>query len=839
MIKHTREEAVNASIEYFNGDTLAANVWVDKYALKDSDRNIYELTPTDMHRRLAKEFARIESKYPNPLSEEQIFELLDKFKYIVPQGSPMAGIGNNFVVTSISNCFVIDSAIDSYGGIMKTDQEQVQLAKRRGGVGHDLSNLRPIGIIANGTVLQGETGSTLYMERFSNSMREVAQDNRRGALMLSIHVKHPDAERFVDKKVDSTKVTGANISVKVDDNFMNAIKEGKQYTQQFPIESEEPKLIKRINPKNLWGKMMLNAWKSAEPGILFWDTILRESPTAGYGEEWKPTSTNPCGEIPLCPRDSCRLLAINLFSYVINPFTSESYFDRILFEKHIDVAQRMMDDIVDLEIEKIDKIIEKITNDPEPLSIKQVELDLWKNIRQKAVEGRRTGLGITGEGDMLAALGLIYGTPEANDFSVGVHKCLAIQAYKTTIDMAKERGCFPIFYFDKEFESDFLKRIFENSNFDVRRDWEEFGRRNISLLTIAPTGTTSLMTQTTSGIEPVFMPFYKRRRKTNDKSLSVFVDEVGDMWEEYFVFHHKFVDWSTVYYNTILSGGEILNSTQVRERLMSLSEEELEEVYSVSPYYKATANDISWQSKVEMQGRIQKWIDHSISVTTNLPSSATVEDVDLIYMTAWESGCKGHTIYRDGCRSGVLLSANDSKKEAIKYVDAPKRPKELVVDIYTKTALGKNWTTLVGLIEGRPYEVFAFEQLNPSEFPKEIEVGKLTKVRKKHYRLTGLKDGKEYVIDNIVKLMDDSEQYQTRDFSRDLRHGVHPKFIIDDIDKSSYITSFRKVVSRVLKNYLTNEDIAGDGCPVCGEKLKFENGCKQCLNPECNWSACG
>ena len=829
--KLSRETVFQSALEYFKGDDLAANVWVDKYCLKDSSGNYYERTPDDMHRRMAKEFARIEAKYPNPMSEQEIYELFKDFKFVVPQGGPMAGIGNDFVITSLSNCFVIgnDGASDSYGGIMKIDQEQVQLMKRRGGVGHDLSHLRAKGLVANGSKLKGDTGMTLYMNRYSNSTREVAQDNRRGALMLSTSIKHPDVGEFIDMKLDTTKVTGANISVRIDDEFMTSVELNKNYIQQFPIDSLKPLMTKTINANTLWNKIVHNAWKSAEPGILFWDTVLRESPTAGYGEEWKPVSTNPCGEIPLCPYDSCRLIAINLFSYVKNPFTVDSYFDWKLFKDHVRKAQRIMDDLIDLEIEKIDKIIDKINNDPESLEIKSVELNLWKKIREKAVDGRRTGLGVTAEGDMLAALGLRYGTKEATNAAVQIHRRLAIHAYESSIDMAKERGCFNIWNFGKDLISSFVWRVHKELSDSYAEKLLKYGRRNIALLTIAPTGTTSLMTQTTSGIEPVFLPFYKRRRKTDDVSKCNFKDEVGDMWEEFFVIHPKLKMWYEV--NNIGAVG--FDDLHIEQ----LGEDDLNEVFEESPYYKSTSSDIDYIEKVRMQGEIQKWVDHSISVTVNMPKDVTEQMVGNVYMEAWKFGCKGVTVYRDGCRSGVLVSSNENKKDdGIEYKSAPKRPKTLEVDLYFKTALKKNWMIVVGIFKNKPYEIFAFEQPSNTDFPKDIEKGTLTKVAKRHYKLTASKAGKEYVIDNIINLMNDDEQYQTTSFSLELRHGIDPKFIVDDIDKSSFITSFRKVIGRTLKNYIKDGDTGGK-CPNCSNQLRYESGCKTC--PSCGYSQCG
>jgi len=650
---YTFDEAFKKALNYFDGDELAARVWVNKYALKDSYGNIFEADPNEMHRRLAKEIYRIELKYPNPLSEDKLFKLLRDFKYIVPQGGPMTGIGNNFQVASLSNCFVIgeDNPADSYGGIMKTDQEQVQLMKRRGGVGHDLSHIRPKGSPVLNSALTS-TGVVPFMERFSNSTREVAQDGRRGALMLSISIKHPDAEDFIDAKLEVGKITGANVSVKIDDDFMKAVVENKKYTQQYPIDSKNPTFTKEIDAKKLWMKIRHNAWKSAEPGILFWDTIIRESVADSYADlGYRTVSTNPCGEIPLCPHDSCRLLAVNLYSYVENPFTEKAKFNFNLFKEHVGYAQRVMDDIIDLELEKIDKILEKLVSDPESEEVKRVEINLWKNIRKKADEGRRTGVGITAEGDMVAALGLRYGSENAIDFSVEVHKSLALSAYRSSVTMAQERGAFGIFDAEKEKNNPFLLRI-KDADEELYSDMQKHGRRNIALLTIAPTGTTSLMTQTTSGIEPVFMPAYKRRRKVNPNDTDVtiaYTDEVGDSWEEYNVFHHHFLTWLKT------------NSYDVDE-VKRFSEEEMEAIIEKSPYYKATSNDIDWMAKVTMQGAIQKWVDHSISVTVNLPNDAKEELVGDLYVEAWRSGCKGVTVYRDGSRDGVLISNKKEKK---------------------------------------------------------------------------------------------------------------------------------------------------------------------------------
>ena len=667
----SQDEAYQATLDYFKGDDLAARVWVNKYALKDSFGNIYEKTPDDMHKRLAKEIARIEKKYENPMSEEQVFELLKDFNYIIPQGGPMTGIGNDFQIASLSNCFVVgnEGNADSYGGILKIDQEQVQLMKRRGGVGHDLSHIRPKGSPVKNSALTS-TGIVPFMERYSNSTREVAQDGRRGALMLSVSIKHPDSEKFIDAKLEQGKVTGANVSVKIHDDFMRAIESGEVYKQQYPINSEHPIFEKETNAQKIWDKIVHNAWKSAEPGILFWDTIIRESVPDCYADlGYKTVSTNPCGEIPLCPYDSCRLLAINLYSYVDKPFTSEAKFNFALFREHVAYAQRMMDDIIDLELEKIDAIIGKIDADPEDEEIKSIERKLWEKIKTKAREGRRTGVGITAEGDMLAAVGLRYGTEEATDFSEEIHKSLAIEAYRSSVKMARERGPFTLYDAEREKNNPMIKRL-KKEDSSLYEEMAKYGRRNIALLTIAPTGTTSLMTQTTSGIEPVFMPVYKRRRKVNpnDKNTRVdFVDELGDSWEEYIVFHHKFVTWMQA------NGYDVTKN---------YSQEELDKLVEKSPYYKATSNDVDWMSKVRMQGRIQKWVDHSISVTINLPADTEEELVGKLYFEAWKSGCKGVTVYRDGSRSGVLLSnkKEDKKKEKpLKF--PPKRPEKLEADV--------------------------------------------------------------------------------------------------------------------------------------------------------------
>ena len=721
---YSYEEAMKASLEYFNGDELAARVWVNKYALKDSFGNIYEKSPEQMHWRIAREISRIENKYPNPLSAEEIFGLLDHFRFIVPAGSPMTGIGNDFQVASLSNCFVIglDGDADSYGAILRIDEEQVQLMKRRGGVGHDLSHLRPKGSPVNNSALTS-TGLVPFMERYSNSTREVAQDGRRGALMLSVSIKHPDAEAFIDAKMTEGKVTGANVSVKIDDLFMKSAIEGKPYIQQFPVDSDNPVFSKKIEAKSLWSKIVHNAWKSAEPGVLFWDTITRESIPDCYADlGFKTVSTNPCGEIPLCPYDSCRLLSINLYSYVENPFTDKARFNEELFRKHVSIAQRIMDDIVDLELEKIDKIIEKVSNDPQTDEVKVSELHLWNKIKRKSGLGRRTGVGITAEGDMIAAMGLRYGTQEATDFSVNVHKILALSAYRSSVNMAKERGKFDIFDADREKDNPFINRIKEAEP-ELYNEMCQYGRRNIACLTIAPTGTTSLMTQTTSGIEPVFLPVYKRRRKVNPNDTDVhvdYVDEVGDSFEEYIVYHPKFMKWMEI------NG---LDTTA------KYTQEQIDTLVSKSPYYKATANDVDWLMKVRMQGAIQKWVDHSISVTVNLPNDVDEELVGKLYVEAWKSGCKGCTIYRDGSRSGVMISVEKKKEKSeepapCRHPEVTEvRPKELECDVVRFQNNKEKWVAFVGLLNGYPYEIFTGLQDDEEGIvlPKTVTKGKIIK----------------------------------------------------------------------------------------------------------------
>lgn len=839
---YTYDEAVSAATIYFKGDELAANVWVNKYALKDSAGNIYESTPDDMHFRMAKEIARIESKYPNPLSEEEVYNLLKDFKYIVPQGGPMTGIGNPFQIASLSNCFVIGNkgGSDSYGGVMKIDEEQVQLMKRRGGVGHDLSHIRPKGSAVMNSALTS-TGIVPFMERYSNSTREVAQDGRRGALMLSVSIKHPDAEGFIDAKMDGTKVTGANVSVKITDDFMESIASEKPFIQQYPVNSNEPMVSKEINAKHLWDKIVHNAWKSAEPGILFWDTVIKESIPDCYADlGFKTVSTNPCGEIPLCPYDSCRLLAVNLFSYVDNPFTAEASFNMPKFKKHVAYAQRIMDDIVDLEMEKIDTIIEKIENDPESIEVKRTELTLWKKIKQKCIEGRRTGVGITAEGDMLAALNKRYGTDEALDFSVKIHKTLALEAYRSSVEMAKERGSFPIYDSIREERNPMINRIKE-ADPALYKDMTQFGRRNIALLTIAPTGTTSIMTQTTSGIEPVFMVSYKRRRKVNpnDQSSRVdFVDEVGDAWEEYNVFHQNFKKWLEVQgYNV--------------DEVSNYPEDKLNEIIEKSPYHKATANDVDWVNKVKMQGAIQKWVDHSISVTVNVPEDISEEMIGKIYQTGWESGCKGITVYRDGSRSGVLISNDKKEAEKISFIEtqAPKRPKTLEADIVKFNNNQEKWIAVVGLFEGRPYEIFTGRAEDSFAILSQVDKGWVIRNKSDDGRARydfqyEDKEGYKTTIEGLSRTFNEEYWNYAKLISGVLRHGMPLAFVVEMVanlhlnDES--LNTWKNGVQRALKKYIPNGTKAeGQLCPDCEEEdtLIFKEGCLTCSN--CGYSQCG
>ncbi len=839
----TYEEALQSSIEYFKGDELAATVWINKYALKDSFGNLFEKNPDEMHRRLAKEIARIENKYKNPISEKDIYAVLKDFKYIVPQGGPMTGIGNNYQIASLSNCFVIgnDGPSDSYGAILKIDQEQVQLMKRRGGVGHDLSHIRPKGSPVLNSALTS-TGVVPFMERYSNSTREVAQDGRRGALMLSISSKHPDAEQFIDAKLTPGKVTGANVSVRIDDDFMQSVLDNKPYKQQFPVDSPNPTYTSETDAKKIWDKIVHNAWKSAEPGILFWDTIVREAVPDCYSEfGYKTVSTNPCGEIPLCPYDSCRLLAINLYSYVEEPFTPQARFNFDLFKKHVHTSQRIMDDIIDLELEKIDAILDKISEDPEEIEVKRVEKKLWENIRLKAEEGRRTGIGITAEGDMLAALGLRYGSEDAIDFSVEVHKTIAMEAYRSSVNLAKERGPFGIYDTHLERNNPFILRI-KKEDEELYREMIKYGRRNIALLTIAPTGTTSLMTQTTSGIEPVFLPVYKRRRKVNpnDNSVKVaFVDEVGDSWEEYNVFHHKFITWlETNGYN--------------HEDVKGYDDEQLNEVLKKSPYYKATSNDVDWVNKVRMQGEVQKWVDHSISVTINLPEDVKEELVGELYITAWKSGCKGVTVYRDGSRTGVLVGTETKKKEEPKAETSEnfKRPKVLEAEIIRFNNNDEKWIAFVGIKDNRPYEIFtglADEEMFP--IPKSIKKGKIIKTRDEggvsryDFQYTD-KYGYKNTLGGLSHMFDKEYWNYAKLISSVLRHGMPiadvVRLVISLHLDSDNINTWRNGVERALKRYIPNGTKVkkGSKCKECGsDSLIYQEGCLLCTN--CGSSKCG
>ena len=839
---YTYEEAYAATKDYFKGDELAARVWTSKYALKDSFGNIYELTPDDMHHRLASELARIEQKYANPMSEDEIFQLLKGFKYIVPQGSPMAGIGNHYQLGSLSNCFVIglDGNPDSYGGIIKIDEEQVQLMKRRGGVGHDLSHIRPKGSPVKNSALTS-TGLVPFMERYSNSTREVAQDGRRGALMLTVSIKHPDSEAFIDAKMTEGRVTGANVSVRIDDEFMKAAINGDKYTQQYPTESNDPKYKKEIEASALWHKIVHNAWKSAEPGVLFWDTIIRESLPDCYADlGFKTISTNPCGEIPLCPYDSCRLIAINLYSYVNNPFTDKASFDYDLFKKHVAYAQRLMDDIIDLEMEKIDKIITKIESDPETMEVKETELHLWEKIKNKTLKGRRTGVGTTAEGDMLAAMGFTYGSNEAIDFSESVHKALAIAAYGSSVVMAKERGAFEIYDAERERNNPFVNRLKE-ADPGLYEEMVKYGRRNIACLTIAPTGTTSLMTQTTSGIEPVFLPVYKRRRKVNpnDPDARVdYTDETGDSFEEYIVYHHKFITW--------------MKSVGI-EAKDSYSQAEIDDIVARSPYYKATSNDIDWLAKVRMQGRIQKWVDHSISVTINLPNDVSEELVNELYVEAWKVGCKGCTVYRDGSRSGVLLSTKKEEKKGHYIADEEhilKRPIELEADVVRFQNNKEKWIAFIGLINNRPYEIFTgLADDDEGIFcPKSVTKGKIIKAvdeqGNKRYDFQFInKRGYKTTIEGLSEKFNPEFWNYAKLISGVLRYGMPIDQVLKligslELDNQS-INTWKMGVERALKKYLPNGyKVNGQKCPKCGqETLIYQEGCLICTS--CGTSKCG
>jgi len=840
---YTFDEAYAASLDYFTGDELAAKVWVNKYALKDAYGNIYEQSPADMHRRLAREIARVERKYPNPLTEDQLFELFDHFRYIVPQGSPMTGIGNDHQIASLSNCFVIgvEGNADSYGAVIRIDEEQVQLMKRRGGVGHDLSHIRPKGSPVKNSALTS-TGLVPFMERYSNSTREVAQDGRRGALMLTVSIKHPDAESFIDAKMTEGKVTGANVSVKIDDEFMKAVVNDTPYRQQYPIAGPDPMVKKDISARSLWKKIIHNAWKSAEPGVLFWDTILRESVPDSYADlGFRTVSTNPCGEIPLCPYDSCRLLAINLYSYVVNPFTPDAHFDFDLFKKHVGLAQRIMDDIIDLESEKIDKILEKIDSDPEADEIKRAERELWQRIRRKTLMGRRTGVGITAEGDMLAALNLRYGTEEATDVAEEIQKTLALAAYSSSVELARDRGAFEIYDAEREKNNPFIARLREADPALYER-MTKFGRRNIACLTIAPTGTTSLMTQTTSGIEPVFLPVYKRRRKVNPNDTDVhidYVDETGDAFEEYVVFHHKFVTWM------------MANGYPAAKKYTSA---EIDDMIAHSPYYKATSNDVDWVQKVKMQGRIQRWVDHSISVTINLPNDVSEDLVDQLYVEAWRSGCKGCTVYRDGSRAGVLISAEDKKKKGETKMAPPQivstRPQELDADVVKFQNNREKWIAFVGLLNGRPYEIFTglADDEEGIMLPKTVEKGSIIKSYdsdgRKHYDFQFKnKRGFKMTLEGLDSKFEPEYWNYAKLISGVLRYGMPITQVIKLVQEmelnNESINTWKNGVARALKKYLPNgTEVKGQECPNCGsETLVYQEGCLLCAN--CGATECG
>lgn len=844
---YSYEEAFQATLAYFDGDELAARVWVNKYAMKDSFGNIYEKSPADMHHRLAGEMARIERKYPNPVPEEEIFSLLDHFRFIIPAGSPMTGIGNNYQVASLSNCFVIgiDGDADSYGAIMKEDEEQVQLMKRRGGVGHDLSRIRPKGSPVNNSALTS-TGLVPFMERFSNSTREVAQDGRRGALMLSVSIKHPDAEAFIDAKMTEGKVTGANVSVRIDDDFMRCATEGRPYRQQYPVDAPEDECLtsKEIDAQKLWKKIVHNAWKSAEPGVLFWDTITRESIPDCYADlGFKTVSTNPCGEIPLCPYDSCRLLAVNLYGYVDDPFTPQASFNFQRFRQHVRLAQRFMDDIIDLEEEKIDLILKKIDSDPQSEEVKHTERRLWEKIKRKTGQGRRTGLGITAEGDMLAALGLRYGTQEATDFAVKVQKTLALTAYAASVEMAKERGAFEIYDAQREAANPFVLRIKEADE-TLYADMVKYGRRNIACLTIAPTGTTSLMTQTTSGIEPVFMPVYKRRRKVNPNDPEVridFVDESGDAFEEYIVYHHHFLTWMRA------------NGIDTERRY---TQEEIDELVARSPYYLATANDVDWLMKVKMQGEIQKWVDHSISVTVNLPNAVDEALVDRLYVEAWKSGCKGCTIYRDGSRAGVMVSVKKKKEDKGAKLQTlspvvERRPEVLECDVVRFQNNKEKWVAFVGLLDGRPYEIFTGLQDDEEGIvlPKTVTKGRIVKhvnaedgTKRYDFQFEN-KRGYKTTVEGLSEKFNKEYWNYAKLISGVLRYRMPLENVIKLVDslqlESENINTWKVGVARALKKYITDgTEAKGLKCPNCGhEALVYQEGCLICKH--CGSSRCG
>ncbi|MDR1757431.1 MAG: adenosylcobalamin-dependent ribonucleoside-diphosphate reductase [Bacteroidales bacterium] len=857
---YTKEEIFQDAVDYFKGDALAAGVWIDKYALKNEQGDLLERTPDDMHRRLSKEFARVEKKYVHPMSEELIYELLKEFKFIIPQGSPMAGIGNEFQISSLSNCFVIGngSQSDSYGGIMKMDEEQVQLMKRRGGVGHDLSHIRPSGSPVKNCALSS-TGVVPFMSRYSNSTREVAQDGRRGALMLSISIKHPDAEHFIDAKMEENKITGANVSVRIDNEFMECVKNGTPYTQQYPIHAENPIVRKEVDARKLWAKIIHNAWKSAEPGVLFWDTIQQESIPDCYKEEgFETTSTNPCGEIPLCPYDSCRLLALNLYSYVEKPFTEDASFNMPLFKEHVQYAQRLMDDLIDLEIEKIDDIIRKIQSDPESDDVKRVEWELWHKIRSKSLQGRRTGLGITAEGDMLAALNIRYGSEHGNTFSSEVHKQLALAAYRSSVTLARERGAFPIYSSIKEGTNPFINRL-KATDPNLYEDMVRYGRRNIALLTIAPTGSVSICTQTTSGIEPVFNVAYNRKRKispgtdtlgspviplldpasptTTEPTRKTFCDGSGDCFEEYVVFHHKFLTWAEI------NGYNI-------EQLKQMNLAELEPIVEKSPYYKSTANDTDYLKKVELQGLVQKWVDHSISVTVNLPKETTEATVNDLYLKAWETGCKGMTVYREGSRDGIFTNKDKSLDKKSGNKKHEKRPKELKAKVIRIKNGSEDWIAYIGLKDGKPYEIFTGQtQDDVFPIPKHITEGVIIKekqpngIKRYDFRYYD-RDGYGITIAGLSRIFNPVFWNYAKFISALLRHEIPIENVISIISGLNFgdenINSWKVQVIRALKQFVEDgTKKSGVTCPKCGEidTITFIEGCEKCRS--CGWSKCG
>tara|TARA_B100001123_G_C15335798_1_gene1032773 strand:+ start:558 stop:3044 length:2487 start_codon:yes stop_codon:yes gene_type:complete len=824
------EEAVRESSEYFCNDELAANVFITKYALTDKHGNLHEKTPDDMHRRLAREFARVESTYPNPLSEEEIYGLFKDFRFIIPQGSPMSGIGNPYQVQSISNCFVIESPHDSYGGILKADQELVQIAKRRGGVGFDLSTIRPHGV-ATANCAKTTDGIEVFMDRFSNSCREVAQNGRRGALMLSISVHHPQICDFIKIKRDLTRVTGANISVRLSDEFLNAVEAGTDVELRFPVDSKEPLISKNVDALELWDQIIENAHACAEPGLLFWDTATSMTPSDVYKDEgFGSTSTNPCGEIILSPYDSCRLMVVNLLSFVDNPYTDNASFNYEKMAEVVQKAQRLMDDMIDLEVEQVEKILTKIDMDPEPDEVKQIEKDLWENIKTQAILGRRTGLGVTAVGDALAALGIRYGSSDSIEVVELFYKTLAVNAYRSSCIMAKERGSFEMHDHNKERNHPFLERIFEAAP-DVREMSKKYGRRNIALTTTAPAGSVSVLTQTTSGIEPAFMLHYTRRKKLteNDADGRVdFVDESGDRWQEYNVYHHGFKKWMEAFG---AGGDEATNN---------------EKLVEMSPYNGATANEIDWVAKVKMQAAAQKWVCHAISNTTNLPADVDIETVKDVYLTGWKLGCKGVTVYRDGSRAGVLVGASNESGSEFTTQEAPSRPDELKCSIHHASIKGEAWTILVGLMDGRPYEVMGGLQ-KYIEIPKKYRKGTIIKhhykTKNSRYDLRIGKNGDEILIKDIVSVFDNPNHAGfTRTISLALRHGAPLQYIVEQLqkDREMDMFSFSRVIARVLKNYIKDGTLPGKTtCSNCGaeESLVYQEGCVMCT--ACGSGKCG